>query len=56
MNAPEPPQGLEQIAAATPRINGKNLDIEVLRAVAVLMILVDHIKLLAPWPGATATV
>jgi peptidoglycan/LPS O-acetylase OafA/YrhL len=53
MNAPEPPQGLEQIAAATTRISGKNLDIEVLRAVAVLMILVDHIKLLAPWPGAT---
>jgi peptidoglycan/LPS O-acetylase OafA/YrhL len=30
----------------------KNLDIEVLRAVAVLMILVDHIKFLAPWAGA----
>ena len=53
MNAPEPPHGLEQIAAATTRIGGKNLDIEVLRAVAVLMILVDHLKFLAPWPGAT---
>src|SRR5947207_171293 len=31
----------------------KNLDIEVLRAVAVLMILVDHIKFLIPWAGAS---
>ena len=31
----------------------KNLDIEVLRAVAVLMILVDHVKFLTPWAGAS---
>jgi peptidoglycan/LPS O-acetylase OafA/YrhL len=34
----------------------KNLDIEVLRAVAVLMVLVDHIELLVPWPGAASVV
>lgn len=32
----------------------KNLDIEVLRAVAVLMVMVDHVEFLIYWPGSIA--
>ena len=35
-----------------PETSSRNLDIEVLRAVAVLMVLLDHCEMLIPWNGS----